>query len=51
MEKELGIEEKDAPVIVVNQITEEESVEIDYLDISDDEYATRDESEFDWSIL
>lgn len=51
MEKEIDSDQKDAQVVVVNQITEQEKINVNYVDIYDDDYTSTDESEFDWSSL
>lgn len=48
--EEFVIDQEDVQIIVVDDITEEVE-EIDYSVFSDDDFASVDESEIDWSNL
>lgn len=49
MEQEFNFDQEDVKVTVVEE--SEETEEVDYSDFSEDDFATVDESEIDWSTL
>ena len=49
MEQEFNFDQEDVKVTIVEEV--EETEEPDYLDFSEDDFATVDESEIDWSTL
>ena len=49
MEQEFTFDQEDVKVTIIEEV--EETEEPDYSDFSEDDFATVDESEIDWSTL
>ena len=49
MEQEFNFDQEDVKVTVIEEVKEDEGV--DYSGFSEDDFATTDESEIDWSTL